>query len=72
MEIYITDSGHLVINERSFGPDMDDQPMARQLFRAFGPEERPEIWKAYAAYRGRYDPSRHAMVSRTGYVVPVR
>jgi len=72
MEIYVSGSGHLVIEGRSFGPDMDVQPMCRQLFRAFSKEERPEVWKAYAAYRGHYDPSRHAMVSRTGYVVPVR
>jgi len=72
MDIYVSGSGHLVINDRCFGPDMDDQPMARQLFRAFSKEERPEIWKAYAAYKGHYDSARQVMVSRAGYEVPVR
>ena len=72
MDIYISPSGHLVIEGRSFGPDMSTEPMCRQLFRAFPKEQRPAIWKAYGAYRGYYDPERHVMVSRTGHTVPVR
>jgi len=72
-EIYVSTSGHLVIKGRSFGPDMDEAPVCRQLFRAFPDrEDRREVWKAYAAYRGHYDPSKNVMVSKAGYEVPVK